>query len=92
MEKVIVKLIVDDIHITRLINGLDVLGIDASKYYMNISFCVFELLGLNSGSNEELYNAYFSMIKAVEGDEDDLKFAQTIYDFLTSVQLKGQIV
>ena len=63
MEKnknIILSLIKDDLTNTQLIDGLNNLGLDAGKYYLNISESFFALMGFgNYDEDTKLYTEYF---------------------------------
>lgn len=84
-DHLIISLIKDDLIHSRLINGLNILGLDASPYFLHLSDLIFQLMGLDDKSNnEELYQEYLKLAKKtsmieVEDDEALSKLALEIY-------------
>jgi len=59
-KDIILSLIKDDLTNTQLIDGLNTLGLDAGKYYLNISESFFALMDFGNYDQEtKLYNDYF---------------------------------
>lgn len=59
-KDIILSLIKDDLTNTQLIDGLNTLGLDAGKYYLNINQSFFALMGFENYDHEtKLYNEYF---------------------------------
>jgi len=59
-KKLILSLIKDDLMNTQLIDGLNNIGLDAGKYYLNISESFFALMDFGNYDQEtKLYNDYF---------------------------------
>ncbi|MBA3704370.1 MAG: hypothetical protein H0W84_00275 [Bacteroidetes bacterium] len=54
-ENLIISLIKDNLINTRLVNGLDKLGLDASNYSLNLSDTIFKLMEIDE---EELFERY----------------------------------
>lgn len=64
MEKTLRMLIEDDIKITRLVQTLGKLEIDASYYLTNTSTVVFRLAGIPlEGHEDHRFDDYFKMIE-----------------------------
>jgi len=61
-KKLILSLIKDDLMNTKLINGLNNIGLDAGNYYLHLSQTFFILMGFgNFNQDEELYEEYFNL-------------------------------
>ena len=61
-EQVILSLIKDDLINTKLISGLENLGIDAGLYLLGISDAIFVLMGIDDGKQgEELFEYYLEL-------------------------------
>jgi hypothetical protein len=59
-KNIILSLIKDDLTNTQLIDGLNNIGLDAGKYYLNISESFFALMDFGNYDQEtKLYNDYF---------------------------------
>jgi hypothetical protein len=56
-QTLIIRLIKDHLIHTRLINGLNTLGLSASDYYLHLSDTIFKMIGI-SDDKEELYEVY----------------------------------
>lgn len=64
MEQTLRMLIEDDIKITRLVQALGKLEIDASHYLTNTSTVVFRLTGIPlQGNEDQRFDDYFKMIE-----------------------------
>lgn len=61
-KKLVLSLIKDDLLSTRLILGLEALGLDSGKYYLQLSEIIFLLMGIK---NEALYKKYINESKTV---------------------------
>jgi hypothetical protein len=54
-----INLIKDDLKNTRLVAGLEELGLDSGKYYLNLSETIFFLMGFEIGDlNEKMFEDY----------------------------------
>lgn len=61
-KSLILSLIKDDLINSKLVNGLNELGLDASKYFINSSDTVFKLMGFhNHEFEEELFQYYLEL-------------------------------
>lgn len=69
MKKNIIRLIQDDIKISRLINTLERLNVSASQYNLGNSMVIFSLMGIPE--DEQKTEVYFKM---VEQGEDLTKY------------------
>jgi hypothetical protein len=56
-QEIIIRLIKDHLIHTRLINGLNTLGLSAENYYLHLSDTIFQMIGI-SDDKEELYEVY----------------------------------
>jgi|GEM_PF-4130364 len=72
MKKNIIRLIQDDIKISRLINTLERLNVSASQYNLGNSMVIFSLMGIPE--DEQKTEIYFKM---VEQGEDLTKYDST---------------
>lgn len=52
-KELIISLIKDNLKNTRLVIGLDKLGLDSCKYHLQLSDTVFKLIGFKSDEHEE---------------------------------------
>ncbi|MGQ0826950.1 MAG: hypothetical protein ACT4ON_01010 [Bacteroidota bacterium] len=52
-KELIISLIKDNLKNTRLVVGLDKLGLDSGKYHLQLSDTVFKLIGFKSDEHEE---------------------------------------
>lgn len=60
-EKLILSLIKDDLINTKLIHGLNKLGLDSSKYSLNLINSIFELMEIEDNlENEHLFHFYYN--------------------------------
>lgn len=59
-QKLACELIKNDWLNHRLISGLTLLEVDASRYYLTLYECIFKLLGLER--NDELIERYFALL------------------------------
>jgi hypothetical protein len=61
-KQLIISLIKDDLINTKLISGLENLGIDAGLYLLGISDAIFVLMGIdNDEQGEELFEYYLDL-------------------------------
>ncbi|MCC6372358.1 MAG: hypothetical protein IT236_15245 [Bacteroidia bacterium] len=61
-KNLILSLIKDDLINTKLISGLENLGIDAGLYLLGISDAIFVLMGIDDGKKgEELFEYYLDL-------------------------------
>jgi hypothetical protein len=58
-KEIIIRLIKDHLVQTRLINGLENLGLCPDNYYLHLSDTIFKMIGIND-ENEELYEVYLN--------------------------------
>jgi tRNA G18 (ribose-2'-O)-methylase SpoU len=61
-KKIILSLIKDDLLSTRLVLGLEALGLDAGKYYLHLSETIFLIMGIE---DEGLYKKYIEKSRTV---------------------------
>lgn len=58
-KEIIISLIKDNLKNTRLVVGLDKLGLNASKYHLHLSDTIFQLIGFKSAEyNEKVFTKY----------------------------------
>lgn len=61
-KSLIITLIKDDLINSKLVNGLNELGLDAGKYFINSSDTVFKLMGFqNHEFEEEIFQYYLEL-------------------------------
>lgn len=61
-EKLIISLIKDDLINTKLIRGLDELGLDSGKYFLHLSDTIFMLIGIKENKKgEKLFEHYLAL-------------------------------
>jgi hypothetical protein len=88
-QTLIIRLIKDHLIHTRLINGLNILGLSAENYYLHLSDTIFKMIGI-SDDKEELYEVYLNWCTKISQTEvftDQLlmdKYAREIYYVLLS--------
>jgi len=93
-KNIILNLIKDDLINTQLIDGLNTLGLDAGKYYLNISQSFFALMGFGDYDQEtKLYNEYFdfsekAMAKPFNDSEQLHILALEVYNKLLLEKVK----
>ncbi len=93
-EKLVISLIKDDLINSRLVHGLNALGLDAERYYTNLSSSIFGLMGLQTNDERmvKVLESYIDSSKRVlridfedhRKELDDL--AVDIYDSLLSLK------
>lgn len=69
-KNLILSLIKDDLINSKLVNGLNELGLDASKYFINSSDTVFILMGFKNHEFEEEIFQYYLELTAKAKDID----------------------
>lgn len=80
-KNLIISLIKDDLINTKLISGLENLGIDAGLYLLGISDAIFVLMGIaDDKEGEELFEYYLNLREKVN-----------IVDFAKSYDSLGEI-
>jgi hypothetical protein len=96
-KELILSLIKDDLINSKLVNGLNELGLDASKYFINSSNTVFQLMGFqNHESEEEIFQYYLELtakakhIDISESTEPLNDLCEEIYTELSSKIPKHQ--
>lgn len=61
-KKLILSLIKDDLINTKLVNGLDALGLNAQDYLLHLSDTIFKLMKINdSKKGEKLFEHYLDL-------------------------------
>lgn len=69
-QQLIISLIKDDMINTRLVNGLNAMGLNADGYLLHLGDTVFKLMGLNThAQNEALTQHYMELLKKAESIE-----------------------
>jgi hypothetical protein len=63
-KSLIISLIKDDLIHTKLINGLDALGLEALDYHIHLSETIFELFGFPDNENSDIiFEFYLAELK-----------------------------
>jgi hypothetical protein len=92
-ENLVINLIKDDLTNTYLISGLNKLGLDSGKYYLNLSSTIFSLMGFHEMNHDDpLLDEYYEEIG--RGAEMDIfrnqdrmdSFAYFIYQKLLKIK------
>jgi hypothetical protein len=61
-QQLICSLIKDDLTNSRLINGLNHMGLDAGDYFLHLSETIFQLMGFeNNHHTDEVYTHYLEL-------------------------------
>jgi hypothetical protein len=88
-NELIRSLIKDDLINSRLVSGLNDLGLDSGKYYLHLSETIFSLLGLKDIENgAEIWEEYFFLVEKaskidIAGNPEQLdNLAEDIYSTL----------
>lgn len=93
-QKIIVSLIGDDLINTKLVNGLNKLGLESDKYSLNLMNTIFELLEVDDlAENEYLYEFYFELTnQVVENDFSNLTIDEQAEEIYKELLLKIKAV
>ena len=67
-QQIIIRLIKDHLVQTRLINGLNQLGLNADDYYLHLSDTIFKMIGIPD-ENEEFYHVYLEWCTRISQTE-----------------------
>ncbi|SKC40778.1 hypothetical protein [Ohtaekwangia koreensis] len=66
-EQLIISLIKDDLINSKLVNGLNQLGLCASDYHLHLSETIFSLMGIDeTPDNDKLLDYYIQLSSAVQ--------------------------
>ena len=86
MKENLIKLIIDDIKNTHLINGLQQLGIDADFYTLKTSEVIFSLMKIDASEDvERIHKQYYDLMQwsfQKDGVVDLEIIADKLYCFL----------
>lgn len=63
-KEIIVSLIKDDLIYTRLVYGLENLGLNADNYSLHLNETIFQLVGIRT-DNEEFFEEYINECRAI---------------------------
>jgi hypothetical protein len=63
-EKLIISLIKDDLINSKLVNGLNQLGLCAGDYHLNLSETIFGLMGIDGADSDKLLDYYINLTSA----------------------------
>ncbi len=64
-EQLIISLIKDDLINSKLVNGLNQLGLSAGDYHLNLSGTIFSLMGIvGAANNDKLLDYYINLTSA----------------------------
>ena len=75
-EKDIISLIKDELIYIRLINGLEMLGLNADNYHLNLNETIFKLAGIKA-DNDNFFEKYMSKCLTVN-DIDIFKHPESL--------------
>jgi hypothetical protein len=88
-EQLVISLIKDDLINSKLVNGLNQLGLCASDYHLHLSETIFNLIGIDGAAEDDkLLDHYIQLSSAVQSvDLSDItgrdavveKLVRTIY-------------
>ncbi len=91
-KKLIITLIKDDLINTKLINGLNEIGIEANHFHLYLSEIIFSLMGI---VDEEIYESKFELyvdltkkVKDIDIKSSNIhieELANEIFEKLTSI-------
>lgn len=66
-QQLIFKLIKDELIYSKLVNGLNNLGLNADDYLLHLSTTIFQLMEIpDTLSNEYIYQGYRSLLRKAE--------------------------
>jgi hypothetical protein len=85
MEKIIKSLIKDELINTKLILGLNELGLDAGLYQLHLSQTILNLIGIKIGDSEfEKFDLYFDEVNKINIEDTKKlnKLTDKIYTYL----------
>jgi hypothetical protein len=98
-EQLIISLIKDDLINSKLVNGLNRLGLSAGDYHLNLSETIFNLMGINDvEDDDELLDYYIELTSIAQSvDLSDIagrnaileKLARSIYSELLQRKFKS---
>lgn len=63
-KELIISLIKDNLINTRLVNGLDILGMDSGNYHLHLSETIFKLIGITI-DDEDFFGEYMDECRTV---------------------------
>lgn len=94
-KKLILSLIKDDLINTKLVNGLDALGLNAQDYLLNLSDTIFKLMKIaDDKKGENLFEHYLDLkdnvrfIDSAKSHEAFDELVHEIYSELTNKRSK----
>lgn len=65
-QKLILSLIKDNLINTKLVNGLNAMGLDASTYSLHLSETIFELMGFRDNKkSDQVFEYYLELVEKV---------------------------
>ncbi|MFY9309180.1 MAG: hypothetical protein WAQ28_09070 [Bacteroidia bacterium] len=64
-KEIIINLIKDDLINTRLVYGLENLGLNAGNYYLHLNETIFQLIGIEE-DKDEFFDKYIEECRTVE--------------------------
>jgi hypothetical protein len=82
-QEIIISLIKDHLVQTRLINGLESLGLCPDNYYLHLSDTIFKMIGITD-ENEELYEVYLNWCTKISQTEI-LSDQKLLHDYATEI-------
>lgn len=63
-ENLIINLIKDNLRNTRLVHGLDLLGLNTENYHLHLSLTIFNLIGIID-NRDELFEEYRELCELI---------------------------
>jgi hypothetical protein len=66
-EQLIISLIKDDLINSKLVSGLNQLGLCAGDYHLNLSEAIFGLMGIDGADSDKLLDYYINLTAASQG-------------------------
>lgn len=92
-KNLILSLIKDDLTNTKLVLGLNALGLQASEYALNLNETIFNCVGIAQGDqSNKVYERYSEMTKRIkyidmeQNPKQVSALVQEIYTYLRSVK------
>lgn len=86
-EKDLIRLIKDELVHIRLINGLELLGLNADNYHLNLNETIFKLAGIEA-DNEDFFDRYIEKCLTVN-DIDIFKHPELLNN--TAIRLCNEL-
>lgn len=85
MKNIILSLIKDDIRHTRLVDGLNALGLPAHEHCLHLPEIIFSLMEIDHKRfADELMQGYFGMVRKKVDQHNENQLANNIYEYLNA--------